>query len=317
MGLGSSAGSKDKLPWDTSYVQVPPYLSSSTMPALESSNNNQGLAATQNYIRDAKYYYHDGSRVFLVEGVLFKFQASIIVPDEDERSYEFESIMKPLQDPLSPPAANGEGSSDTNPIVIPGVEAEQFRDLLLVLLGRPDDWVYMSFLRGKQYGSNDSRDMLVRFADLSNLASRFKMIGLTFWGLNQISSFLGSLDLANYAWDKNILCKMLTALNSGPLTGEPSKPIDFILAILSMSIDNPTMPANRNRIWLRFRVDPLTWPSFGCLDRPFDPRGSSHIIHSTGASYMPPTGQVAQITMASQSARRSPTGCVLNMPQEV
>lgn len=44
--------------------------------------------------------------------------------------------MKPLYDPLNAPAPNGEGLSDASPIVIPDVEPEQFRDLLLVLLGR-------------------------------------------------------------------------------------------------------------------------------------------------------------------------------------
>ncbi|KAF8601018.1 hypothetical protein BDV93DRAFT_525064 [Ceratobasidium sp. AG-I] len=230
------------------------------MSSLENSNNNQGpvldtSTARQNFTRDTKYYYHDGSKVFLVGGVLFKFQASIIIPSkveepdyeepDYEETYEFEPIMKPLHDPLSPPAPNGEGSSDVNPIIIPGVEAEQFRDLLLVLLGRPDDWDYMAFLEGRQYGNHHSRDILVRFADLSSLASRFGMIGLWRWGLRKISSLLGSLDLANYAWDKNILCKMLSCLDNRVCTDEASKSIDFILTILSMSIDNPAIPQNR------------------------------------------------------------------------
>ena len=65
-----------------------------------------------------------------------KFQASLLAPDQHSEVYELEPLMKPLLEPLCPPASNAEGSSDANPIVIPGVEAEQFRDLLLVLLGR-------------------------------------------------------------------------------------------------------------------------------------------------------------------------------------
>ncbi|KAF8598159.1 hypothetical protein BDV93DRAFT_547508 [Ceratobasidium sp. AG-I] len=217
------------------------------MSASENSGNNQGpiLApsiAKQTYTRDAKYYYYDGNTTFLAGDVLFKFQASILAPDEDSEVYEFEPLMKPLHDLLCLPAPNIEGSSDTNPIVVPGVEAEQFRDLLLTLLGRPENPAYMAFLRGIQHGSGRDRDMLVRFADLSDLALRFGMRALSLWGLSQLLPLLKSRDLANYAWDKKILCKMLSCLSAHPSIGDHSEILDFILTILSISIENPPTP---------------------------------------------------------------------------
>lgn len=101
----------------------------------------------------------------------------------------------------------------------------------------------MDFLEGTEHGRGD-RDMLVRFTDLSVLASRFGMRSLSTWGVRKTSRILKSLDLANYAWDENVLCKMLSCLDQERWSSELSEILLCIFAVLIRSIENSTMSQN-------------------------------------------------------------------------
>ncbi|KAG8684572.1 hypothetical protein FRC08_013625, partial [Ceratobasidium sp. 394] len=79
--------------------------------------------------RDPKYYFEDGSDVFLIDGVLFKMQGSLLTSHSDKSS-EFSGFMKKQL-----AGNNRKGTSDTNPIEIRNIKAPQFRNLLFALLG--------------------------------------------------------------------------------------------------------------------------------------------------------------------------------------
>ncbi|KAF8603027.1 hypothetical protein BDV93DRAFT_523615 [Ceratobasidium sp. AG-I] len=187
------------------------------MSVSEGSNNNKAPAPSlhpESHPRDPKYYYHDTSSIFLVGGSLFKFQASILAPNPPTQPYEFKPLMKDLLDPQNPSRANTSGSSESNPLIIPNVEPEQFRDLLLALLGRPGEAEYMSLITGARHTRNHNQTTLLRYLNLADLAVRFGISDLADWAWVQLNLLLGSSDtLADCKWDFATLTKIIPHLD--------------------------------------------------------------------------------------------------------
>ncbi|KAF8603028.1 hypothetical protein BDV93DRAFT_607094 [Ceratobasidium sp. AG-I] len=186
------------------------------MSVSEGSTNNKAPASTlrcESYIRDPRYY-HDTNSVFRVGESLFKFQASILAPNPSTQPYEFEPLMKDLLDPQNASTTNTRGSSESNPLIVPNVEAKQFRDFLLALLGRPGEAEYMLLTTGAQYTHNHNQNTFLRYLDIADLAVRFGMSDLAGWAWAQINLLLGSSDtLADSEWDYATLTKIISHLD--------------------------------------------------------------------------------------------------------
>ncbi|KAF8603029.1 hypothetical protein BDV93DRAFT_523617 [Ceratobasidium sp. AG-I] len=219
------------------------------MSVSEGSTNNQAPAPSphvETYTRDSKYYYHDGNTVFLVGGSLFKFQATILAPNESTKPYEFEPLMRDLLDPQNATTSDTKGSSNSNPLTIPNVEAKQFHDLLLAVLGRPGEAEYMSLITDARQTRSHTQDMFLRYSDIGDLAARFGITDLANWAWSQLELLLTSSDrLAKCKWGSATILKLLPHINdmhknkSSLWAGLPI----FILLALSQPTRNPRLSA--------------------------------------------------------------------------
>ncbi|CAE6474694.1 unnamed protein product [Rhizoctonia solani] len=124
-------------PDNTGNNQAPPLNTSvsrpSTSSTMSSSLGPNSAAKPQN--RDTKFYYRDGSAVFLAGNKLFKFQASLLAADPDVKDYEFKPMIKDVIDSFEP-GIDKPGTSDALPIVLPAdITAPSFRRFLIVVFG--------------------------------------------------------------------------------------------------------------------------------------------------------------------------------------
>ncbi|CAE6474680.1 unnamed protein product [Rhizoctonia solani] len=83
--------------------------------------------------RDLRFYYSDGSVVFLVNNTLFKVHASLLAADVED--YEFKHILKGVTDKCEG-SVDRPGTSDKHPVVLPAnISLFQFCDFLGVIYG--------------------------------------------------------------------------------------------------------------------------------------------------------------------------------------
>ncbi|KAG8719207.1 hypothetical protein FRC09_011474 [Ceratobasidium sp. 395] len=94
-----------------------------------------------------------------------------------------------------------EGSSDGNPIVVPGVRATQFRHLLLYFYGTITDPAYRSLILDATDESEHSPDAFVRYLHIASLSHRFCFSSIEAWALAQLNRVLQSCNaLADEIW---------------------------------------------------------------------------------------------------------------------
>ncbi|CAE7079239.1 unnamed protein product [Rhizoctonia solani] len=179
------------------------------MAELENSSNNQlpppsppasiiatswvapassgGQTSVQPHLRDSKYYYADGSVVFLVENRLFKIHASLLAADAEE--YEFKSIMKDATENLG--SEERLGTNDAHPIVLPpDVTKSQFRDFLMVVFGGVTSYSFLSLLKTLQTPSDYNPRLASRLANIGYLGCRFGIKRLDTWSQSHLCTIL-------------------------------------------------------------------------------------------------------------------------------
>ncbi|KAG8738434.1 hypothetical protein FRC10_006852 [Ceratobasidium sp. 414] len=112
----------------------------------------------------------------------------------------------PNDDPRTQP-----GSFDENPIVIHEVEAEAFRNLLVMFYGIISDPVYQAFITDATNDTTHNCETFKRYLDIASLSQRFCMGGLEDWALDQLKRVLSSPErLAGLRWDQNHLLDALS-----------------------------------------------------------------------------------------------------------
>ncbi|KAG8736187.1 hypothetical protein FRC10_009583 [Ceratobasidium sp. 414] len=205
--------------------------------------NNQGIPPPQSrpeYTRDPEYYFNDGSAVFLVEGILFKFQASLLAPHSTSK-ITFKTALSAtvtLLD-LSDTSEGRPGATDENPVEVSGCNAWTFRLLLLALLGRPGDPAYMHLLTAAQDSNNHDRDLALHYIHLGITAARFDLIKIARWAWLQLKLvFNSATKLATVKWDPVSILAMLIYCRKMP-ESEPDveyELVAFFRLILSMSL---------------------------------------------------------------------------------
>ncbi|KAF8683324.1 hypothetical protein RHS04_01903 [Rhizoctonia solani] len=141
----------------------------------------------------SKYYYRDGSAVFLAGDTLFKFQASLIAADPDVRNYEFEDLTRDLINRLDADI-NASGSSDTNPIVLPAdITAGLFECFLSLQFGGVTNSSMLNLIRTLEIPSSYTTDLASQLIRLGYLGCRFGLRRLDTWFQMHISKVLKEL----------------------------------------------------------------------------------------------------------------------------
>ncbi|KAF8599771.1 hypothetical protein BDV93DRAFT_525857 [Ceratobasidium sp. AG-I] len=173
------------------------------MSTLEKSNNNIRSLIPNTYTRDPTYYYYDGNIVFLVEDVLSKLHKSILIPRMMAETCEFRQVKTSNN-------GSSQGKNDTNPIIVRGVNAEDFGHFLFAIMGTPDDPNYLALLNGAADYHNHTQDAFLRYLEISMLAYRFGMSKLEAWSRSQLALVLNSLiHFINSDWDKITLLRVV------------------------------------------------------------------------------------------------------------
>lgn len=132
--------------------------------------------------RDPDYYFDDGSVILRVGDVLFKIHASLI----KARSTVFRDMFD------MPPGDGGqhtEGTCDDHPVVIPGVDAFQFRNLMKMIYCPASDKLFEGLLSSDQNGEqawNNFRFLL----DIASLSHRFDMSDIGEWATSRMAGLL-------------------------------------------------------------------------------------------------------------------------------
>ncbi|KAG9120632.1 hypothetical protein FRC07_003804, partial [Ceratobasidium sp. 392] len=139
---------------------------------------------------DTKYYFDDGSVVLVVEDVLFKIQASRLA-----------SISEVFRDMLQLPQAsnNKEGTCDADPIPLPDVKADQFRNLLYIFYESPVDPDLMVFMSGASNKQNHIPEAFRRYLDIASLSRRYLMQSIEDWAYAQLQEISSTIAFAERA----------------------------------------------------------------------------------------------------------------------
>ncbi|CAE7079299.1 unnamed protein product [Rhizoctonia solani] len=112
-----------------------------------------------NYPRDPKYYYPDGNAVFLVEGILFKLHASLVLGVDLGRTRTSEGHTQRYPTEATNLPDEVTDSSDTSPIAILNVTSLQFHRFLFTVFGLPSDPEYLAFLTDPRDPKKHNRDL--------------------------------------------------------------------------------------------------------------------------------------------------------------
>ncbi|EUC62553.1 RNA recognition motif 1 in RNA-binding protein 28 (RBM28)-like protein [Rhizoctonia solani AG-3 Rhs1AP] len=160
-------------------------------PVGESTNNQNAppdftsdSSMTFMHPKDSRYYQPDRSGVFLVDGVLFKVQATAIFGSRPKPAVDSnrEFTMMYLEDIL--PRLSG--SSDVHPIELPGITRTQFQTYLLLITGLPYDEEYLSLLMDYLTPDKYNPDLFLRYFDILAVAPRLGMTKLEEWAINAL-----------------------------------------------------------------------------------------------------------------------------------
>ncbi|CAE6440623.1 unnamed protein product [Rhizoctonia solani] len=168
--------------------QIPIFANLSLIPRPSSPRDLK-----ESKLKRSKYYYRDGSAVFLAGNTLFKFQASLIAADPDVQSYEFEHLTKDLINRLDADI-DRPGSSDANPIVLPpDITAGLFERFLLVQFGGVTNISMLNLIQTLETPSCYTTTLAGHLIRLGYLGCRLGLRTLDTWFQMHISKILKEL----------------------------------------------------------------------------------------------------------------------------
>ncbi|CAA7262792.1 unnamed protein product [Cyclocybe aegerita] len=143
----------------------------SEMEALVCPTSCLQTAAGLRLKRDDRYYFEDGSCVFLVEDTLFNVHRSILSKDSSSFSTMF-----------SLPQGNviAEGLSDDNPIVLSGDTPDEFRHFLWALYALPPELLIVTTPSAN----------LLHLIDIARISNKYSFKSLETWALDAIQEYV-------------------------------------------------------------------------------------------------------------------------------
>lgn len=241
------------------------------IPAVHDTGNNANVRST--YMRDPQYYYEDGSAVFVVDGILFKLQASLVLGSRST-SQTLRTSSRRYSTGVGSLSREFASSTDDNPIPVLNATASQFRNFLFAVLGLPSDPTYLALLTDAQHKKKHSQDLLVRYLDISRVARGFRMSKLEEWAQSQLCLVLESMyDLALDEWDKETLLRLDSYAQSTSKPHIISSVTTFIQYFVSISANNQAasqqpIPSNLDTCLQLYRDPNLPKDNpaiFGCV----------------------------------------------------
>ncbi|EUC55547.1 hypothetical protein RSOL_120640 [Rhizoctonia solani AG-3 Rhs1AP] len=103
-----------------------------------------------------------------------------------------------LDGPSEMPKKGKEGSCDENPIVIPQLQSQPFRNFLLAVYGRPGDKEFRSLFKGvAELESVQAVTTFLKIIDIADLAHRFIAPDIEIWALSQLKSHCHLIETLN------------------------------------------------------------------------------------------------------------------------
>ncbi|KAJ1301755.1 hypothetical protein OPQ81_008984 [Rhizoctonia solani] len=153
--------------------------------------------------RDEHYYFQDGNVILLVGNILFRLHTSLL----SRESEMFRNMFsKPVRvgssmslDGLSETSKKGkEGGCDENPIIMPQLQPQPFRNFLLPIYGRPSDKEFRSLFKGIAEVENvQAVTTFIKIIDIVDLAHRFIASDVETWALSQLKSYSRLIETIN------------------------------------------------------------------------------------------------------------------------
>ncbi|CAE7126355.1 unnamed protein product [Rhizoctonia solani] len=180
---------------------------------VEESTNNKDAPPDGDsagaFPKDARFYQLDGSGVFLVDGVLFKVQATAIFGSRPEVLPESNKKFTPVYlDDILPKLSS---SSRKSPIEL-AITKKQFQTYLLLITGLPYDEEYLSLLLDYQTPEKHSPELFLRYLDIATVAPRFGMTKLAEWAMNALGTVFtksaNSFRRTPYGWKYSTLLQL-------------------------------------------------------------------------------------------------------------
>ncbi|QRV97357.1 The BTB (BR-C, ttk and bab)/POZ (Pox virus and Zinc finger) domain [Ceratobasidium sp. AG-Ba] len=142
-------------------------------PRVDETASNQ-----EPFAQDSNYYYEDGNAVLLIENVLFKVHGSLI----KAQSKVFEEMLVAS---LKKKGKKVQGSTDKSPIVVEGVRAAEFRNLLKMIYLPRSDSFYTTLEAPIQ-----CLVALEFYLDIARLANQFQMADSETWAVNKLKTLM-------------------------------------------------------------------------------------------------------------------------------
>lgn len=129
--------------------------------------------------RDQDYYFEDGSIILRVGDILFKVQGSLL-----------KAHSEVFKDMFAMPLGTGndkpiEGSCDEHPVVIPGVEPSQFRNLMKMFYCPPSDKLFIG-LHVCEKNKTKVWENFQFYLDVARLSHRFGISNMEQWANSQL-----------------------------------------------------------------------------------------------------------------------------------
>jgi len=126
-------------------------------------------------VRDDTYYLEDGSCVLQVENTLFNVHRTMLSKDSSMFSSMFE---------LPQVGNDVDGSSDANPLILPGDTVREFKNFLWALYGLPHELLLV-------HSPNADLDRLV---DIARVSFKYQLKSVETWALDAITDHVNRKD---------------------------------------------------------------------------------------------------------------------------
>ncbi|KAG8715710.1 hypothetical protein FRC11_001008 [Ceratobasidium sp. 423] len=161
------------------------------------------LSDVQGLLRDEHYYFQDGNVVLLVGNVLFRLHSSLLSRESEmfrnmfSKPTRLASSMS-LDGPTEVTKKGKEGSCDENPIIMPQLQPQPFRNFLLAIYGRPGDKDFRSLFKNvAELESVQAITTFIKMIDIVDLAHRFIASDVETWALSQLKSHSHLIETLN------------------------------------------------------------------------------------------------------------------------
>ncbi|CAE6476361.1 unnamed protein product [Rhizoctonia solani] len=223
------------------------------------------------YARDSKYYCANDMGVFLVDGTLFKVHAAqVFGPRPTSIPAPMKGITPTYIEDILPRIPS---SSDRDPISLPNVTADQFRNYLLALTCRPGDTGYSTFVAGysEYWGRTRLKEVYTLYVNIATLGRLFGMVKIEEWAMDMLYEIFANphdtlTEFALVEWSADSLLHLRT-LSRGTELDRPV--MRFIQYFVSINLTDANPPSSNARacveLYEAVKSSDTDTALFGCI----------------------------------------------------